>query len=480
MISRSKLVWWAVISAALIFGWQQSDYGFALEGVHWPAGTIPMIVQLGSPSFVLPDGFLNWNADAENAMAQWNEHMGAAQFSWTEASPSTAGSNSNHDGKNSVFFSSSVFGGGFGGKETLAVTVFRSSGSAIIEADVLFNTAVHWSSGENVGPGNDLHRVALHELGHVLGLDHPDEDHPNVGYTVPRGGAPSAIMNSIVSSINELQGDDIAGVQALYGPPATPAISSRLANISTRALVGTGDNVLIAGFVVADQTKQLLTRVLGPALSGFGVPDPLADPVLNLHNGAGDLIFSNDNWKDSQQSQIEQTGLAPTNNAESAILATLASGSYTAIVSGNGGGMGVALVEVYDLQTSSGRASNISTRGLVSTGDNVMIAGFIVQGPDLKKVVVRGVGPGLQGQVPSPLPDSTIELRNSQGQLVQSNTGWQTDSISSAFVNFYQLAPKSTQDSALYNDLAPGSYTLILKSPSNQTGIGLVEVFDVD
>ena len=460
---------WTAVSAGTIFVSLEPGYGFVIEGPFWHTSTVPMIVQLGTPSFVLPDGFLNWNVDAENAMAQWNEHMGGTQFTWTEADPSTGAAKM--DGRNSVLFSNNAFGMGFG-RDTLAVTVFESSGNVMQEADVVFSTAVAWSSGPNVGAGKDFHRVALHELGHVLGLDHPDQVNP------PQ--KQPAIMDSTVSSLNALQADDIAGVQSLYGPPATPAIGSRLANISTRALVGTGDNVLIAGFVVADQTKQLLNRVLGPTLASFGVPGPLADPVLNLHNGAGDLIFSNDNWKDSQQSQIQQTGLAPNNNLESAILATLAPGSYTAIVSGNGGGTGVALVEVYDLQTPIGRASNISTRGLVSTGDNVMIAGFIVQGPDLKNVVVRGIGPGLQGQVPSPLPNTTIELRNSQGQLVQSNTGWQTDSISSAFVNFYQLAPKSAQDSALYNQLAPGSYTLILKSPTNQTGIGLVEVFDVD
>ncbi|MEY2491330.1 MAG: hypothetical protein QOH24_281 [Verrucomicrobiota bacterium] len=474
MILRRKLLLWA--ACALSIGvFSRASFGFALEGPKWPAGTIPMVIQAGTPNFVLPDGFTDWNADAENALAEWNEQMGGVQFRWTEADPGTTASNTNTDNKNSVFFSNNVFGGGFGGKETLAVTVFRNIGNVMIEADVIFNTAVGFSSGVNVGPGKDFHRVALHEFGHVLGLDHPDEAQPKQNQP--------AIMDSTVSSLNHLTEDDAAGVQFLYGAPANPAPvtgNARLANISTRALVGTGDNVLIAGFVLRDQTKSILARVIGPTLANFGVPGPLADPMVGLHNGTGDLIFSNDNWKDSQQSQIQQTGLAPTNDLESAIAATLPPGSYTAIVSGNNGGAGVGLVEVYDLDPANGRASNISTRGLVSTGDNVMIAGFIVKGPQLKNVVLRGIGPGLQGVVPSPLPDTTIELRNSQGDLLQTNTGWQSDSISSAFVSFYQLTPKSTGDSALYNELAPGDYTVILKSPSNATGIGLVEVYDVD
>lgn len=472
-MGRKKSVFRAACGAIGLALFSQVAPGYVLEGPKWPAGKIPMLIQVGTPAFVLPDGFTSWNADAENALAEWNEQMAAVQFTWTEASPATP--TSSHDGRNSVSFANTVFGSGFGGKETLAVTVFESSGGVMTEADVVFNSAVGFNSGVTVGPGKDFHRVALHEFGHVLGLGHPDEAQPK--QTQP------AIMDSTVSSLNHLTADDVAGVVRLYGAPANPPPvtgNARLANISTRALVGTGDNVLIAGFILRDQNKPILARVKGPTLAPFGIANPLADPVLSLHNGLGDLIFSNNNWTDTQQVQIQQTGLAPASDLESAIIATLAPGSYTGIVSGNAGGTGVGLVEVYDLDTAAGRASNISTRGLVSTGNNVMIAGFVIKGPQLKNVILRGIGPGLQGAVPSPLPNTTIELHNSLGQLMQSNTGWQTDPVSSVYVSFYQLQPKSSTDSALYAELAPGNYTVILKSPTNSTGIGLVEVYDVD
>ncbi len=431
-----------------------------------------MIVQLGTPPFVLPDGFVNWNADAENAFAQWNEQLGRVQFTWTETPVGTGAAR--HDGKNQVLFANSAYNYSFGGG-VLAVTLLNSSGNVATEADVLFNPNNRFSSGLVVAPSKDFHRVALHEFGHVLGLDHPDQAKPKQ--------AQSSIMHSTVTGLNHLADDDVAGITALYGlRPGRPPVTgnARLTNISTRGHVGTGENVLIAGLIIRNQAKQVLLRALGPTLSGFGVAGPLADPVLDLRNSGGSLIFENDNWKDAQQAAIQQTALAPPNDLEPAILSTLAPASYTAILSGKNASSGVALVEVYDRQTTAGELGNISTRGQVLGAENVLIAGFIVKGPQLKNVVLRAIGPGLSGRVSRPLPNPTIELRNSAQQLVETDTRWQSNTISNSYVPFYNLAPPNANDSALFGQLGPGNYTVIVRSATNATGIALAEVYDVD
>jgi len=357
----------------------------------------------------------------------------------------------------------------------------------MLEADVIFNNhdlggSGNFSSGQNVSPQRDFHRVALHEFGHVLGLGHPDQANPK--QTV------SAIMNSRVSSLNHLTADDINGARSLYGTPSTPPAGPQLSNISTRARAATRNDVLIAGFILQSQGKQILLRALGPTLAQFGVSGFLADPTISLFDSNGSLIASNNNWKETQQAQIEQTGLAPSSDLEPAILITLQPANYTAIVSGTGGDSGIAVAEVYDLQTTIGRASNISSRAQVANGENVVIAGFAVQGPQLKSVVLRGIGPGLQGVVPDPLPNTTIELHNSQGQLIESNADWKNGEtpvarpngspVSPTYLDLYHLAPPNDNDSALYNQLAPGNYTVIFKSPTDATGNGLVEIYGVD
>ena len=151
-------------------------------------------------------------------------------------------------------------------------------------------------------------------------------------------------------------------------------------NISTRVLVGSGDNVAIAGFIViGSEAKNVIIRAMGPSLTGAGISNALQDPMLELHDSSGALITSNDNWKDTQQAEIQASGLAPADDRESAIVRTLSPGAYTAIVRGKDGTGGIGLIEGYDLDSSADSIfANISTRGFVGTGDNAMIGGLIV------------------------------------------------------------------------------------------------------
>jgi hypothetical protein len=184
-------------------------------------------------------------------------------------------------------------------------------------------------------------------------------------------------------------------------------------NISTRARVLTGDNNLIGGFIInGNDVKKVLILAKGPSISSGGnlIQGRMSDPTLELHAGNGSLMASNDNWKDSpDRAEIEASGLAPTDDRESAILQTLVPGVYTGVLAGKDNTTGIALIEVYDLDANKSILANISSRGLVDTGDNVMIGGFIAgnQGGNTK-VLVRGIGPSLQGKVPNPLADPIL------------------------------------------------------------------------
>ena len=300
------------------------------------------------------------------------------------------------DADNSVFFSDTVYGEAFGNR-TIAISLTSGRGTVFTEGDVIFNNRETWDSYRGPLQSDlDFHRVALHEFGHVLGLNHPDEASP-AQHVV-------AIMNSVTSNVDALQADDIAGARRIYdsGPPylsSNPA--PNLVNLSTRAFVGTGGNVLIGGFIIqGPQSATVILRAIGHSLAARGVSTPLNDPLMEVRNAAGTLVAQSDDWfEDANAETIGSYGLDPSNSRESALLQTLSPGNYTAIVKAfdnhDGDLTGNALVELYDLHTSGGRAGNISTRGQVLAGDNVVIAGFIVGGPQSKEVVIRGLGPSL-------------------------------------------------------------------------------------
>jgi hypothetical protein len=265
-------------------------------------------------------------------------------------------------------------------------------------------------------------------------------------------------------------------------PSPTPA--AQALNLSTRMRVQTGDNAGIGGFIITGTVpKHLLLRAIGPSLTQFGVPDALADTVLELHGPDTFATITNDNWRDdpAQETAIQATGIPPASNLESAIDATLAPGAYTAVVRGKNNTLGVALVEVYDLsQAVPSKLANISTRAVVSTGDNIVIGGFLLGGhTGDDRVVVRGIGPSLAAVgVSNALANPTLELRDSNGALLLANNDWQDSPAQAAELTAAGLAPTNQLESGIAATLLPGLYTALLAGFNNGTGVGLVEVYD--
>ena len=256
-------------------------------------------------------------------------------------------------------------------------------------------------------------------------------------------------------------------------------ITSSLANISTRLRVETGDNVLIGGFIITGtQPKKIIVRAIGPSLPLAG---KLANPTLELRNSTGALLEANDDWTLSANKQaIIDSTIPPSNSLESAILATLpANGSaYTAIVRGANNGTGIGVVEAYDLDTSANsRLANISTRGLVQTGDNVLIAGTIVVGQASQNVLIRAIAPSLN--IPGKLADPTLELRDANGALLETNDDWIDSANKQAIINT-TIPPSHDRESAIVRPLPPASYTAIVRGYNNTAGIAVVELYSLN
>jgi Matrixin len=487
---------------------------YVLEGKTWPSGTtVLMQLNLGSAGRTLQDGNTSWDDAVLPVAAMWNQTIQRVQVT-TVVNPAVPVSSG--DRINSVVFSNSIFGQSFG-SGTLAVTYYTSVGGNMTESDTLFNRAAIFDSYRGplqfIPHGSaiaDIRRVFLHEMGHTLGLGHPDTGGQHV----------TAVMNSIVSDQEVLSPDDIAGGQYLYGaaiastptptpiptptatatatpkptptatpqptPTATPSGTpgtggSHLVNISTRMSVGTGQNVLIGGFIIkGTQSKTIILRAIGPSLVASGLTNVLPDPVLEVHDSGGGILAANDDWGDSPQaSQIQQSGLAPTDPLESAILITLAPGNYTAVVSGYGNGTGNGLVEVYEMDANTTRMVNISTRGRVGT--DPMIGGLIMQGGS-KKVIIRALGPSLGtgvNAITGALADPILELWDGSGNLIAVNDDWGTSS-QVADILATTIPPVNPLESAIVATLAPGNYTAIVRGVDGTSGVALVEVFDLD
>jgi hypothetical protein len=261
-----------------------------------------------------------------------------------------------------------------------------------------------------------------------------------------------------------------------------PTVASQALNVSTRGLVGTGDNVLIGGFIISGtDPKTVVLRALGPSLSGFGLSNVLADPVLRVYNSSGALIATNDNWQsDPNHFIVESNGLTPPSLLESATALSLAPGAYTVVVTGTNPTPGIGLVEVYDITPlSNSTLGNMSTRGFVGTVDNVLISGFKVGDVGSSTVVVRALGPSLASHgVSQPLSDPVITVYDSTGAAIASNNNW-LDNINWIDVRKNSLSPLSQQESALVLHLPAGAYTAIVSGVDDGTGVGLVEVYNL-
>jgi hypothetical protein len=273
-----------------------------------------------------------------------------------------------------------------------------------------------------------------------------------------------------ISALNLAMARD-AGVALL--PP------SQLLNIATRLRVQSGENVLIGGFIITGtDPKKVVIRAIGPSLAQF-FNGTLANPTLELFQG-NTAITSNDDWRQNE-AEVVATGLQPSHDFESAIVRTLQPGSYTAIVRGAGDTAGIGLVEVYDLGPSANsKLGNIATRGFVETDNNVMIAGLIAgpAGGAATKVVVRAIGPSLGNfGIAGALPDPTLELVDANGVVLRSNNNWRE--TQEAAITATGLQPPDDREAAVVETLVPGNYTAIVRGVENTTGVGLVEVYNI-
>jgi len=469
----------AIITATLA----SASFGYVREfdngvPIAWVLDrTVVMQVSLGTENRILRDGFTSFNDSAIDALKVWNQHLAHLQFSWIENSPVTPAQG---DDEMSVFFDTKVFGMNFG-SGVLAVTLLADRSGNFEETDTVVNSAISWDSyrGPLTPPVYDFHRVIMHEFGHTVGLDHPDQANPKQNVV--------ALMNSHVSDLDTLAQDDINGASAIYGTgPAYNSIPNApvLMDISTRGTTYTGNNVLIGGFIVeGSQPAQLIVRCLAYSLASYGVSGALGDSVIELHNANG-IIASNDDWfTSSDAATISSYHRDPPNSIESALLVTLIPGNYTAIVRSYSDAQqpaqsGVALFEVYDLRKSNSRLGNVSTRGQVGTGDNILIGGIIIGGNTPKPVVIRALGPSLtQYGVTGVLADPYLELRDGHGTLVEANDDWQ-QSPEAATIIADGKAPSNAKEAAMAPTLNPGNYTALVSGVGGTTGTALVEVYD--
>ncbi|MDO8539120.1 MAG: matrixin family metalloprotease [Opitutaceae bacterium] len=578
-VSRVSL---ALTAFALVAG-VPAAHAYLTFGRTWAAGDVIMQLQLGTPTAPLSDGSPTWDVVAESALADWNALISRSRFVAVRASTA---SKAQGNRINNVFFTSNVYGEAFG-TGVLAITLSYRNSRNTTESDVVFNSAKAWDSYRGVLRRNttDFRRVALHEFGHVLGLDHPDEATP------PQ--LLDAVMNSHVSNTENLTADDMGGILSLYpssaaangapliiaqpssqtvqvsgnytlnvaatgasalsyawrfraagtgtsepfllaiGPsytigsvqpadagtytatvtngsgtvtsnsatltvtPLATTPDTTLVNISTRGVVGTGADMLIAGLVIRGSTpKDVVVRAVGPALADFGVGGALADPELKIINASGDLVAQNDNWESTANAsnaaatftRLGAFQFSP-GSRDALVMTSLPPGNYTAQVSGVGGTTGVALVEAYDADpdaatSRSRRLVNIATRGQIGSGENVLIAGLVVSGPGPRTYLIRAAGPTLGNLgVPGAINDPFLQIYKGE-TLLRENDDWDAPlsaqpALREAASQVGAFPLQIRRDAAMIITLQPGSYTAKVSGFQGATGVGLVEIYEM-
>jgi cytochrome c peroxidase len=325
-------------------------------------------------------------------------------------------------------------------------------------------------------------------------------DNPNLDPRLRRPGGGGQVLNLTQQQRNDLEaflrtlsGNAVysdqkwsdpfssAGTITLTNIPPTSPPAAAL-NISTRLGVGLGDEAMFGGFIIqGNNAKTVLIRGLGPSLSNFQLTGLLLDPVLELRGANGALLFKNDNWKDDQRTQIEGTSFQPTDERESVIIVTLSPGAYTATLTGKDQSTGIGLIEVYDRdQALDTQFANISTRGSVGAQNNVMVGGFILGGNNRTRVVIRGLGRSLsQFGLTNLLVDPTLELHDANGLLLTTNDNWTDDSTTASFLSTNGLALTDPKEAAIFTTLPAGQFTAILAGKNGETGLGVIEVYNL-
>jgi hypothetical protein len=253
-------------------------------------------------------------------------------------------------------------------------------------------------------------------------------------------------------------------------------------NISTRVPIRTGDGAGIGGFILQGSApRKVMIRAIGPSLNVDGrlVEGRLQDPELTLYDRDGKVIASNDDWRSSQEAEIRESGIEPRHDKEAAVLIRLEPNDYTAVIRGVGGTSGIGLIEIYDIESSeTARLANISTRGVVDGGDNILIGGFILEGGAAQKLLVRVIGPDLSSRgVPGALQDPVVELRDSNGALLMRNDNWKQNQQTE--IEATGIPPTVDTESALLMTLGSGNYTALVSGKDDTTGVALIEVYNL-
>ena len=313
--------------------------------------------------------------------------------------------------------------------------------------------------------------------------------------STPNDGSEAITVPNVSSTTARIKVEAVGNIffdisDANFTITSSGAVPGIVGNVSTRLPVGTDDNVLIEGFIVqgpAGSTKKIMVRALGPFLTQFGVTDALANPTLEIRGAGNAVIAMNNDWKNTQVggiitgdqfAEINGSGLAPTNDLESAIIADLAPGNYTAVTSGVNRTIGTGIVDAYDLSAASpAKLVNVATRGLIQPGDKLMIAGFIIQNGSVR-AVIRAIGPSLvQFGITNALPDTTLQIRDPNGAIVIENDDWQSNPQQKQELEATGLQPSNSLEAAVIATIQPGQYTAQVRGKPESTGIGVVEVY---